>query len=162
MPANASSVQWTWPAAATYVSGQGTTSLILSYPATTVNGNVTAQAVNNCGVSTTRLATVKLPACAPERNAGGSYLYTKGAAATETLDVNVFPNPTTTDFKVQVITAGKDAINVRVLDIQGRQVNNFTVQPYEATNFGQSLKAGSYLLEITNGKTKTTKRIMKF
>ncbi|MEI2748965.1 MAG: hypothetical protein V9E88_09435 [Ferruginibacter sp.] len=39
---------------ATLLSGQGTISIAVSYPSTIVAGNITAQASNNCGVSSMR------------------------------------------------------------------------------------------------------------
>ena len=95
MPANAQSVQWTAPAGATIVSGQGTTSIVVSYPCTAVNGNVTATAVNNCGNSVVRFTAVKLPACPPVEPpppfAGNNNPLFKGnvAAAAEVMNVNV-------------------------------------------------------------------------
>ncbi len=158
MPANATSINWTWPGAATYVSGQGTTSLVLSYPGTAVSGTVTATAVSNCGSSSVRTSSVKLPACA------GRYTeFTKGNMPVnmEAMNVNVFPNPTSTDFKLQVITAGSEQIDVRIMDLQGRSFKQLTVMPYQTVNIGAGLKAGAYMLEIIQGINKTTKRILK-
>jgi hypothetical protein len=76
--------------------------------------------------------------------------------------VNVYPNPTTTDFKMQVITAAKEEISVRVLDIQGRLFNQFTVMPYQTVNLGAQLKAGAYLVEVRQGKQVKTTRVLKF
>ncbi|MEI2748133.1 MAG: Ig-like domain-containing protein [Ferruginibacter sp.] len=161
MPANAQSVLWTAPVGATILTGQGTTSITVSYPGTAVNGNVTATGVNNCGTSVARVSAVKLPACPPEERSAD--LFTKsGNQAVESMNVNIFPNPTTTDFKLQVITAGKEEINVRILDIQGRYLKQITVMPYQTVNLGAELKAGSYLVEVKQGKTVKTTRVIKF
>ena len=161
MPANAQSVLWTAPAGATILTGQGTTSITVSYPGTAVNGNVTATGVNNCGTSVARVSAVKLPACPPEERS--TDLFTKsGNQVVESMNVNIFPNPTTTDFKLQVVTAGKDEINVRILDIQGRYLKQITVMPYQTVNLGAELKAGSYLVEVKQGKTVKTTRVIKF
>ncbi len=162
-PAHATSVQWTWPAAATYISGQGTNSLTLSYPVTAVNGNITAQSSNNCSQSALRTLVVKLPACPPEEDPR-PILFSKGGSkpAVEKMSVNVSPNPTVSDFKLQVITAGKELISVRVLDMQGRALKTFTVSPYTTIRFGNELKAGTYLIEILQGEQKTTKQLLKF
>ena len=161
MPANAQSVLWTAPAGATILTGQGTTSITVSYPGTAVNGNVTATGVNNCGTSVARVSAVKLPACPPEERS--TDLFTKsGNQVVESMNVNIFPNPTTTDFKLQVVTAGKEEINVRILDIQGRYLKQITVMPYQTVNLGAELKAGSYLVEVKQGKTVKTTRVIKF
>jgi len=160
MPANATSVLWTVPSGATLVSGQGTTSITVQYPGTAVDGFVTAQGVNNCGVSVIRVVTVKLAACPPPQP------FTKGVteviAPVETMEVKVFPNPTVSDFKLQVITAGKEEISVRVLDVQGRFIRQFTATAYQTINLGAELKAGAYLIEVRQGKNVKTTRVLKF
>jgi hypothetical protein len=160
MPANAQNIQWTAPTGATIVSGQGSTSIVVSYPNTAFEGNVTAIAYNNCGNSVTRYSPVKLPACPPElpRMTGK----TDASAPLDNLDVNVSPNPTTTDFKIQVISAGKEEINVRVLDMQGRLFQQLTVLPYQKINLGAGLKQGTYILEIKQGTKLKTTRLIKF
>ncbi len=166
-PVNASDLVWTAPAGATIVSGQGTTSITVSYPGTAVNGTVTVQAVNNCGVSVTRVVTVKLPACPvepPPPFAATNNPTVKGnvEVVAEPMNVNVYPNPTTTDFKLQVITAGKEEISVRVLDMAGRFIKQVTVMPYQTINIGAELKAGSYMIEVRQGLVVKTTRVIKF
>jgi hypothetical protein len=80
----------------------------------------------------------------------------------EIMEVKVFPNPTTTDFKLQVLTAGMEEINVRVLDMQGRYIKSVKVTPYQTINLGAELKAGAYMLEVRQGKEVKTTRVMKF
>jgi hypothetical protein len=174
MPANAASVQWTVPTAAgaVLVSGQGTTSITVSYPDAAVQGTVTAQAVSNCGVSTIRATEVKLPACPPPgftrtevtNNANGQ---TKTAAqpvttASAELEVKIFPNPTVSDFKLEVLTQAKGEINVRVIDAQGRTFRTFKVMPYQTIALGSELKAGSYLVEVRQGTVVKTTKVIRF
>ncbi len=160
MPANATSVQWTVPVGATLVSGQGTTSITVSYPPTSFNSAVTAQAFNNCGSSSIRSTPVKIPSCPGERSIakGGAEITTPA----QTLQVNVYPNPTVSDFKLQVLSAGKQTINVRILDMQGREYKKITVLPYQTTNIGAELKAGAYFMEVRQGNEVKTVKLMKF
>ena len=172
MPANATSVQWTVPttAGAILVNGQGTTSITVSYPDASVNGTVTAQGVNNCGASTIRSTSVHLPACPPPGFAGnntGSNQQVKGATAVatptaESMEVKIFPNPTVSDFKLQVITSQKEEINVRVIDNEGRLFKTFKVMPYQTIALGAELKPGSYMVEVRQGKTVKTTKVIKF
>ena len=172
MPANAISVQWTVPttAGAVLVSGQGSTSITVRYPDAAVAGTVTAQGVNNCGASTIRSTSVKLPACPPPGFAGnntGSNQQVKGATATvtptvESMEVKIFPNPTVSDFKLQVITSQKEEINVRVIDNEGRLFKTFKVMPYQTIALGAELKPGSYMVEVRQGKTVKTTKVIKF
>ncbi|HNP54589.1 MAG TPA: hypothetical protein PKK69_08220, partial [Ferruginibacter sp.] len=92
MPANATTLQWTVPATATITSGQGTTSITVSYPSTAVSGSVTVQAVNNCGNSVLRSVEVKLPACPPPARFNNTG---KGSLNSGSTAVSLYPNPTT-------------------------------------------------------------------
>ncbi|MFT3911096.1 MAG: T9SS type A sorting domain-containing protein [Ferruginibacter sp.] len=170
MPANATSLQWTIPAAG-IIRSQSPTSITVEYPPTAVQGVVTVQAVNSCGSSTVRTQQVKLGVCAPERPAGNEF--SKGnskqpvtlvtaAATPETMDVKVYPNPTVSDFNLQVITAGKETIHIRILDMQGRAIRELTVMPYQKISIGADLKAGSYMIETRQGKDVKTVKVIKF
>jgi hypothetical protein len=172
MPPNATSVLWTAPAGGTIQSGQGTISITVSYLGTAINGNVTAQAINNCGASSVRTSLVKLPSCPPvdppppfagSGNDGGIKIKTMiQPTVAESMEVKVFPNPTVHDFKLQVITSAKDVIHVRVLDIAGRLYKEFQATPYQVTALGSELKAGAYFIEVRQGKTLKTTKVVKF
>ncbi|MEO8769404.1 MAG: YDG domain-containing protein [Ferruginibacter sp.] len=161
-PANSTSVQWTIPVGATLVSGQGSNSIEVSYPGTAVNGSVSAQSFNNCGSSTIRSTQAKLPACSEGRPTfakGGTEATTP---APEPMKVNVYPNPTVSDFKLQVVTTGKEAIHVRVLDMQGRELKSITVMPYQTINIGSDLRSGSYMMEVRQGNEVKVTKLLKF
>jgi len=163
LPSNATSVLWTVPPVATLVSGQGTASITVSYPATAVAGNVTATPYNNCANSTTRSTAIKLPAC-PPGFAGRSSVTEPSAqqATANKLSVTISPNPSSSYFKVQVVSPVTEKMTVRILDMQGRELKRMTMQPFEKANIGQELKAGSYILEITQGNLKTTEKLLKY
>jgi len=163
LPANAQSVQWTYPGSATLLSGQGTSSLLLSFPGTAINGTITATSVNNCGSSVARTFSVRLPAC-PLPFARENFADSKNAVdlSIEALKVNVFPNPSTTDFSLQVLTAGKEEISVRVLDMAGRFYKQITVMPYQRIQLGGELKSGSYMIEVKQAGAMKVIRVMKF
>jgi hypothetical protein len=170
LPSNSTSVVWEVSASTggSILTGQGTTSITVSYPSTAINGTVSVRALNYCAQSVARSLTIRLAACPtapPVPFAGtsnnGPEAKVSGVSASEMM-VNVYPNPTTTDFKMQVITAAKEEISVRVLDIQGRLFNQFTVMPYQTVNLGAQLKAGAYLVEVRQGKQVKTTRVLKF
>ena len=81
---------------------------------------------------------------------------------TPNIDVKLFPNPTTSNFNLQVITANQEAINVRVLDAQGRLFKEIKIAPYQTINLGSELKSGTYLIEVRQGKVVRTERVVKF
>jgi hypothetical protein len=162
MPFNATSVQWTIPVGSTFVSGQGTTSITVSYPGTAVNGTVTAQSFSNCGSSTIRTATVKLPVCATGRTdfaKGGDPAADSTAGS---MQVNIYPNPAVNDFRLQVSSATTEKINVRIVDMQGREMKRFIVLPCHAISIGADLGAGAYIMEVKQGNVVKTVKIIKF
>ncbi len=171
LPANSTSIQWAIPniSGAFIVSGQGTRSISVSYPATAVNGSVSATAVSNCANSAVRSTNVKLPVCpdapppppGPRATAKGGSIVTTTTLA-EAMQVNVFPNPTTSDFKLQVLTAGKEQIGVRVMDMQGRSIKSITVMPYQTISLGSDLKSGAYMMEVRQGEQIKVTKLLKF
>ncbi len=166
MPANASSVQWTVPASAIGFTGQGTTSIIVSYPATAVLGAVTATAINNCATSTVRSTPVKLGACPPpgfSRSAGNNTMITKTKqnATVQETGVTIAPNPSTSSFRLTVNTFSEQTIQVRLLDMSGKKIKNMSIRSNETIEFGNDLKAGVYLLEIEQAGNRRTERIVK-
>lgn len=170
MPANATAIAWVVPTAqgAVLLNGQGTTAIDVSYPGGPLTGvTVTATATSNCGNSAVRTINVVLTDCGSgpppppgPRTARGQAATTSIAA--ENMQVNVYPNPTVNDFKLQVSTAGKEKINVRITDMQGRQLKQLSVTPNQTTNIGADLNAGAYLMEVRQGTSVKTVKVIKF
>ncbi len=163
MPSNAVNVQWTVPAGATILSGQGTASITVSYPSTAVAGNVTVQSFNNCGNSVIRSTSVKLPACAPEfaKSATPAGLQKSAQVDQQSLSVQVFPNPTTDLASVQVRSVSIEPVNVRVMDLQGRELKRLVVANTSTTSIGHDLKPGTYLVEVRQGDKRTIQQLIK-
>ena len=165
MPPNATAVNWTIPPAGTLISGQGTTSITVSYPATTIAGTVTATPVNNCGSSSTRVLNIKLPACPLPRAAkttGEANMQLNNVfSPSKNVTVNVYPNPSVSDFKVEVAAPGTEQVTIRILDIQGRELKRNTVQTGQVISIGKELKAGNYILELVQGRLRATKKLIK-
>ncbi len=162
MPANATSVLWGVPPGGTLVSGQGSTSITVSYPATAVTGNITATPYNNCSNAGTRIVAIKLPACPPGPRPGQAKTLQAIAVPEQVLEVNVFPNPSINDFKLAITPVSREVIIVRVLDLSGRELSRTNVQPYETVSLGNHLKAGAYMIEVRQGKQVKTTRVTKF
>ncbi len=166
MPANATSILWTIPAAGTLVSGQGTSSITISYPDAAVSGTVTAQAIANCASSTIRSTPVKLPACPVLPFAGKNPVDKNHAVQNSTglagsLDVKVSPNPAVNDFRLDILSAQKESIIITVTDNLGRMLKTFTARSGQPTSFGADWKAGAYLLKVQQGASFITKKLIK-
>ncbi|MBC7534275.1 MAG: T9SS type A sorting domain-containing protein [Ferruginibacter sp.] len=171
-PSNSSSVNWTVPANAIGFSGQGTTSITVLYPESRLTGVVTATSMSNCASSASRQSVVNLGRCQLERTSATSAKgneETPGAvqkkngitAAPEKFEITIAPNPSKGNFKVQVNTADKNTINFRLLDLQGREIKKFKILPGQPILFGSELKAGTYIIEVNQGKISHTQKLMK-
>jgi len=160
IPVNATSLEWTVPTGGTIVSGQGTSSITVTYSSSVIDGYVKVRSVNNCGVSSYKSSQVRLAPCP----SGPVATSTKGQSivADDVMNVNVFPNPSTSNFNVKVITVGQGKISARLMDLQGRFIQTVKMNPNESVNLGSELKAGSYLLEVRQGNNIKTTRVVKF
>jgi hypothetical protein len=162
MPMNATSILWTVPTGATILSGQGTTSIIVSYSPSISVGYVTAQGINNCSSSSIRSRQIKLPACAITFTSTASTNKVGGEIVADEIGVSVFPNPTTSSFNVKLKTSLRIPVTVNVMDIQGRFVKSYLMNDASQFSFGNDLKPGSYLIEFIQGDKKKVQRLMKF
>jgi hypothetical protein len=160
MPANATAVNWTVPVGATLLSGQGTISIAVSYPSTIVAGNITAQASNNCGVSSVRTIRIKLPACAPVTTKG---IVEQPLMVNENpaFDVQVYPNPTADYFRIKVHSGEKEKIIVQVYDLTGRRLSEHILLHEQTIETGLHLKAGAYIIKIIQGKHCVVRKVIK-
>jgi hypothetical protein len=165
MPTNATSVVWTVPAVATIVS-QNTLSITVSYPSTAITGTVKAQSFNNCSSSDFRTLNVRYNAC-PNSLVGTTPGVTGRVEQVEvakplSLGVSVYPNPTTSSFKVKVKAVSAEKLHIKLMDMAGRMLKIYQIMPGEDLNFGNELKAGVYMIEVTQGNLKSVERLMKF
>ena len=163
LPGNATSLEWTIPSGGTIISGQGTISITVSYTSGLIDGAVAVRAINNCGISSYKIANVRLAPC-PASPIMGNTTQTKALFVNDAaqMEVKVFPNPTTSNFNLQVITADQQELVVRILDVQGRLIKSVKVAPYQTLNIGSDLKSGSYLVEVKQGNSVKTTRVVKY
>ena len=166
MPTNASSLEWTVPAGATILGGQGTTVLTVLYTHEAIAGEITAVGNNGCGFSSrARTFAVKIGGCAPPEPMVKTDVSTttKVELAAETLDVKVYPNPSVTTFRLKATSSNlNELIHVRIVDNLGREFKRLQMKSGETISFGSELKAGSYFVEVIQGKTKSIKKVLKF
>lgn len=171
MPSNATSVAWTVPVDALSISGQGTSSITVSYPATRVVGLVTATGVSNCASSASRQLNVTYNRCQVERGTNSTGKGDISAAVTinkqqaaiteESLQVKIAPNPSRGSFKLQVLAKNQEPVNIKVLDLQGREIKKITTAQGQSVVFGNELRPGTYIVEINQGNQKLTEKILK-
>ena len=162
-PTRSTSLVWTVPTGGTIVSGQGATSINVSYAGGAISGYVGVQAFNNCSASSVRKLTVSIAACPPgipfSRN-GNETIHVAGAQV-EDMELKIFPNPSVHDFKLQVLTTVMEKAMVIVFDMQGRAVKTFASTPNETTSFGNGLLPGTYFVEVRQGEKVKRMKVIK-
>lgn len=165
-PSNSSNLVWTVPIGASIVSGNGTTSIVVSYPPTAINGQVTVTGTSNCGSGSTRSTSVKLPACPPgvagRGQPHGDDQSNLSTMQDEIMDIQVYPNPTTDVFRIDLPVIQSNSISIRLVDLQGRIMQQWKNLKECRFSFGEQLSHGIYFIQIEAGKTKQTKKLIKF
>lgn len=74
------------------------------------------------------------------------------------MGLNIYPNPVRNGNAVTIQTNGSESLQVAVYDILGKQVISRTVT--NNTLNISSLKAGVYLVQVTDGSTTSTKKLV--
>jgi hypothetical protein len=78
------------------------------------------------------------------------------------LDAVVFPNPTTSTFKLSVKASDMNGqVHVRILDIQGREYKRTNMMPGEVITMGSDLRAGTYMIQVLQGKKSRVLKLIK-
>jgi hypothetical protein len=136
------SYNWTVPAGASIVSGQGTNAIVVNFGAT---GGVVSVTENN-GVTTNTLNLVV-----------SATTSTNNALANA---ITIYPNPITTEAYIQS-TIAQDAV-VSVCDVNGNVLKTFTISNMQSpTEIGSTLPKGMYVLKIQAGDQLIVKKIIK-
>ena len=77
--------------------------------------------------------------------------HTSDKASSTSMSVTLSPNPNRNVFRLRVHTAKAEAIQLRVLDINGKAVYTSKGSPSQAFTFGEDLTAGIYMIEVRQG-----------
>ncbi len=82
---------------------------------------------------------------------------------TESFQYQIYPNPSASDYQLIVKSPNQSQkIKARILDVQGRLIKTMTFNSHETISFGNDLKAGIYLVEVSEGNIVKTIRVVKF
>jgi hypothetical protein len=152
---------WSIPDGCTNFTGQGTNSISFLYPQFFAGGLVTVYAVNACGIGLPLILNIN--ECdnltAGNNNPASNQIK---SATSNPLKVQVYPNPTTTDFNVKIASNNQSMVQVKIMDAQGRVFKTISTMPNTNIKLGNELKAGAYWIEFNQNGTKHTERILKF
>ncbi|MBX2940435.1 MAG: T9SS type A sorting domain-containing protein [Ferruginibacter sp.] len=152
-PSNSSYIQWSVPAEAEILNGFYTNTIEVLYPNTAISGEVTASAINGCGVSSIRRLKIKLSACQEVLS----------KSAQDDYDIFVYPNPSSSSFNLDLgkVHSLKGLVEMIVTDVLGRVLYANRVNAGEVIQFGNELKPGTYLIEIKQGTFRKVSKIVK-
>ncbi|MBS1743795.1 MAG: T9SS type A sorting domain-containing protein, partial [Bacteroidetes bacterium] len=157
-PANTNWIEWTVPSNAVIVSGQGTNSIVVSYPIAS-SGVVTATASNGCGSSKPRSLQVNVPACPSGGFVKGSVMM--DTESNETLQVRVYPNPSNDVFIILINGMSRKQVTMKIYDVSGRPCLIQNLNPSSSIRVGSNLKPGVYQVEIVQGNSRKIQRLVK-
>jgi hypothetical protein len=145
---------WTYPASATYVSGQGTSNLILDWGA--VIGNVNLTASNTCGQGTRTFAVTF--GCRQGDNTN-TYTSSNGLA-----DISIYPNPTSDILNIDFSASQKENCSINLVDITGKSMQQSTISALEGFNHQSMeisrLAKGIYMLIVKTKEGNSQNRIV--
>ena len=80
----------------------------------------------------------------------------------ESLKVVIAPNPSSTDFKLQVRSNTNEAATIRIINMSGTTMQTLNkVLKGQNVSVGSALKAGVYFAEVKQGNTKTIVKLVK-
>jgi hypothetical protein len=76
--------------------------------------------------------------------------------------IRIWPNPSSSQFNLRLPgNTVKGQLQIRVLDLQGRQVYSATGSTQQDYRFGEKLTPGLYYVEVIQGNTRSNFKIIK-
>lgn len=103
---------------------------------------------NNClGASTSISILQSLDPCNPD----GRNALTKMIPQHTGLNVQLFPNPSSGVFALNIKSENNEIVNVKVVDVNGRNVLATKLLPQQTIRFGDQLAPGIYMIEVRQG-----------
>jgi hypothetical protein len=74
---------------------------------------------------------------------------------------NVWPNPSSGDFKLEIQSSSNENAVLSIFDINGRLISNVNVGNQQTISFGENLKAGIYMVVVRQGNNFNTFKVVK-
>ncbi|MEJ0105665.1 MAG: Ig-like domain-containing protein [Bacteroidota bacterium] len=113
----------------------------------TVYSTSTAITVINCNSRTTAEAPVTKG--------------TEDALSVATLEATAYPNPSQSYFNLKVKSSNSADVEIKIFDITGKQVGQLKGAAIETFRFGNTLVAGTYIVEVRQGAERVTTKVIK-
>ena len=78
-----------------------------------------------------------------------------------TLNVQAFPNPSSSEFTLNVSGNNTDKVSIIVTDILGRRYQQMEGTANQQFKLGRKLKEGVYIIQVTQGDKVQTIKVVK-
>jgi hypothetical protein len=79
----------------------------------------------------------------------------------DSFTTNVWPNPSTNSFNLEVQSTSNEKVVLNVFDLNGHLLSNLNANSNQPTSFGKDLKAGTYLVLVRQGNNSNTIKVVK-
>ena len=137
------------------LSGNGTNSIVINVAGVaTTTLSVSVVASNGTGSSSAKtLAIAKTTTC-------GTRIAADEVIATDEFNVIAYPNPSSSEFTIDVQSSAKGATGVQVYDMAGRLIENRQVQS-NSVQVGKNYASGIYNVIVNQGANVKTLRVIK-
>jgi hypothetical protein len=76
----------------------------------------------------------------------------KRSTTSNSLTAVLYPNPTTTQFKLQLSGFTTEPLIIKIMDVQGRLIESKRYTPQSLIEVGKALLPGQYLFEVRQGE----------
>ncbi len=153
---------WTLPTGAVIDSGSNGLKIRVLFITGGPNDSIVVQAVGTNGCAGLK-KTLKLATAGCVTLPTSRIVYPPITTTEESMDVMVYPNPTTSVYQLFVKSSKlSQIVKARIIDLQGRLIKTLIFNSNETIAFGNELKAGIYIVEVLEGQHKKTMRVVKY
>ena len=78
-------------------------------------------------------------------------------------EINIFPNPSSTNFKLNIDSKSNEPVTIRILDMVGKEINVIQSSKTKSSvlQIGAALIAGTYFAEIKQGSNRQIVKLVK-
>jgi hypothetical protein len=77
------------------------------------------------------------------------------------LSAKIFPNPSTNVFNLAFEGGTREKPDITVIDVSGRTVKIYKVDPIGTFRFGDGLRPGIYIIQVKQGQTNKVFKVIK-
>ena len=168
LPANATSATWTLPAGTTIISGQGTATITVTFPASTLIAAISVAGKNYCGTgSAAKTLSVVLPVCTSSSRGSNTEASPEFTKTKETLpgalEITAMPNPTYTAFSFVVKSNDQQTpLLLRITDVRGKLIEMKTgILAGQTITLGANYQKGVYIGEFIQARQRTIVKLVK-